>query len=557
MALTDDRARRIAAMVASVAQERGSIRPAYLGSRDPTRAHASRGMRRLGQYRLAAGPGPAVAQERLALSALVQRGTLTATEADEFLGARFPGQRFAGGEFADQNQALLEAEAADRAAALRGGAAVVRAISQVQRAGGASPLKGTDTEAAGDAPIHVPRLPDEYDQATIQDALEGLAEDTAQAVRALKVNPVEFQAQSIDGAALKPGSVPAEALDARSVGQKLLAWPSEEEAIELDLVHSLGFDRYMRRAATGDSGPGRVWVPSDLSENRLARVGGGPARYRVVKPSQPFGVMSCRLPPEANLSANTQPGLLFSYGIVVHRIPHFLGRPPSRILAVEAVGDAPTSLQQNFGTGGNGAVWSNAGTDRNFFFNRTQEDHVTNTFPFMSSFGGDATLSPSANDTREVEGLAFQLITGRDGGEVFRQLCSRETLGRRLRVDGHGPAVTLPSGLAIEAPTVPSVVDWVGGIPAYFHRIETYDLTTGGTRVVIGMPFSYSDCAAFAPTDTHFSIAIQVIGDRLVSQVSPPLTSYSQPDVWHKAGYKATESVAGRLRTWAVDIIVS
>lgn len=556
MTLTDERSRRIAAMVGSLAQERGSIAPNYLGRFDRTRAHTLSAARRAGQYRVAAGPGPAIAQERFALNALVRRGTISASEADEFLGARYPGQRFSGGDFQDQNQILLEAEAAERAATLRGGSSVVRAALASQRAHGASALKGTDSAAGGDAPFRVPTLPENYEQERVQDALEGLAEETAQNIRALRANPPEFPAQSLDGAALKPGSVPAEALNAREVGKKLVSWPSAEEAIELDLVHSTAFDRYVRRAATGDTGPGRVWEVAEVRASTTARIGAGPARYRIVQPTQRFGVMSIRLPPDSNLNAQTTPGILIQYGIVVAKIPHYLGRPPERLLAVEAVGDAPASLRTIFTTGGNGSAWSNAGTDRDHYWLRTQAEHVTNGFPFMASFGDDATLAAGANDLRDFQGLSFQLVTGRDGGEVFRQLCSRFTLGRALRTDGRGPAMTLPAGLPIEAPTVPSVVDWQAGPPAYIHRIETYDLSTAGTRVVIGMPFSYSDCAALAPTDTHFSVVIQVVGEREVSQTTPPLTSFGQPDVWHKNGCKTAQSVTGRLRTWAVDVIV-
>lgn len=548
MALTDARARRIAALVASLNQGRG--RPDYT-RRVAGNAWAKRLARAGGQYRLAAGPGPAIARERHSLAVLVHAGQIKATEADEFLGARYPGQRFAGGEFADLNQALLEAELVNQAATLRGGAALVRGIPAAQQAEGASTLKGVDAEAGGNAPIRVPRLPDTYKQEAVQDALEGLAESTEEALRAVRARPPSFPAGSLDGAALAPGSVQPEALNLLEVGRSLVSWPSADEAIELDLIPSTALDQYV--AIGAERGPGRVWVATARPgrDSRLAR---GPARYRIVAPDMRFGVMSTRLPPDADVAANREPGILVQYGVVVTGIPHFLGRRPSRILAVEAVGDQPASLRTLFRTGGLAAAWPATGTDRDYFWSRTQAEHITASFPFAESFGADTTLSASVASLRDSTGFSFQLVTGRDGGEVFRQLCSRPTLGRELRGNGHGPSMTIPAGLPHESPSVPIAVDWQGSPATYIHRQEGYDFGTAGTRVVIGMPFSYSDCAALAPTDGSFSLVVMPLGEKLVSQSG--LAAFAQPDQWAKNGMRLIESVTGRLRSWALDVIV-
>ncbi len=529
MTLTSQKQRRIAAMLATVSGGRTTRRYAGL---DVGRSSLAAGLRAAG-VSPSVGVGPTVAPERLALSALVRSGRVTQQEADEYLAAAYPAQRFSGGRFGDREQSVAEG---DRLS-----------LESIQRASEANPTVGV--EAA--SPLRVGRLPENYDQPQVQDALEGLAEEVSSRLRVLTTRPPSFPAHSLDGKALAPGSVPVDALEQRELG-KAISWPSEDEAIEVDLRQSVTMDRFVRRASNGVSGPGRIWE-AKVSPGVGSRVGSGPTRYRLIRAGQRFGVMSCRLPPDADMAATSTPGILFQYGIVIRSIPHYLGRIPSRILAVQAVGDSPTSFRTVFDLAGGGAAWTSGGTTRDFWWNRTTSEHLTLApYPFADAFGADANLYPAGANLRDIEGFTFQLVTGRDSGEVFRQICSRATVGRALKMDGHGPGASLPSGLRMEAPTVASAVDWVN--PAYTHRVETYDLTTAGTKLAIGLPFSYDDCAALAPTDTHFSVVVQAVGEKLLSQSG--LVSLATPEEWHRNGLRLTETVAGRLRNWALDVIV-
>jgi len=504
--------------------------------------------RRAGQALVTSGTGPDGASEAYAIQKLVTAGAVSQEEADAYMAQAFPDRAWAGRQYGDQADAGQDAEINQAVLERKPGASA--AIFQAQQLPGRKRNRGVDPSAAGGQPIRAPKLSSEFDPVEVQRAIESVGEQAAQAIRQVRATPPDLPAHSIDGASIRPGSIPFEALEGGSVA-RALAWPTQDEAIEIRLTHSDARDRYVRRVSV--AGPGRVWTASD-SSSRNSRLGVGPARYRIVTPGMRFGVMSTRLEPTADLAANLNPGFRVQYGIVIAGIPHFRGQAPSRILAVEAVGDTGTSFRTLFQTGGNAAVWPPAGTSRNFYWNRTQADHLDlGSYPFADAFGSDTSLAASAASLRDTQGFMFQLVTGRDGGEVFRQLCSRQTLGRALRMDGHGPAASLPAGIFPEAPTVPICVDW-GSPTSYTHRTESYDLTTVGTRVVTGMPFSYDDCAALAATGDTFSLVVMPVGEKLVSQ--SPAPTYGTPEVWWQNGLKVAGSVTGRLRSWALDIIV-
>lgn len=379
--------------------------------------------------------------------------------------------------------------------------------------------RGSVARAAARGQIPVGPLPAEYDRAALSNAIE-----TLERMRA------------------KTAGSDVEAEVAAALGG--VHWPGEEQAVGLELSISATMDRFV------SGGPARIWT-AKATASGASRYGFGPQRYRVVLDGQRFGVMSLRLPPDADMGATIAPGFLVQHGIVVSGIPHWLGRPPRRILAVESVGDSPTSFRALFNTAG-AAVWNSGGTTRDFYWKRTQDEHLTLApYPFASAFGSDSTLQAGSAQLRDMQGFTFQLLTGNDGGEVFRQLCSRACLGRSLRMDGHGPAVSIPSGITPEAPTPPTAVDWLNPT-SYTHRIEGYDLTTA--RVVQGIPFSYEDCRALVATEETFSLVVMPVGEKLVSQ--SPAPTYGTPAVWHQNGLVVQSAVSGRLRSWALDIIV-
>jgi hypothetical protein len=504
MGRASDRYRAQAAR-SSLAQERGLVR----AEGTTASARARRALRQAGQYRADSGSGPAASADVHGLNALVKAGVIRRTDANLSLAARYPGQRWAGGRTRAPAQPL--------------------------------PNRGTAAET-----FHVERLPERYDRDAVQRALDGVAQEAARADRAALLRQPTFQANSVDGQALKPGSVPAEALDLGALAAKAVSLPGATEALQVSLVQSLTMDRYV-----GGAGPGRIWEASLPAQAARARIALGRERFRIALGGQRFGVMSLRLPPDSDLAAQPSPGFLVQYGIVIAGIPHHLGRAPERLLALESIGDSPVSFRTLFATGG-GTLWDSGGTKRDFYWNRTQEQHTTlGAYPFAEAFGSDTTLSPAVANLRDVAGFSVQLLSGTDAGEVFRQLCSRLVLGRSMRSDGHGPALTIPSGQVIEAPTCATAVDWLSPT-SYTHRVESFDLTTA--RIVQGIPFSYDDCAALVPTSERFSVVLMPLGEKLVSQ--SPAPTYGTPAVWHQNGLRIVDSSSVRLRSWGLDIIL-
>jgi hypothetical protein len=392
-----------------------------------------------------------------------------------------------------------------------------RLAAILRRAGAKVGRKRKGNRSLGMIPVSP--LPNAYDRSAVQSAIESLERTRAKAAN--------VQASSTNAGT--------------QVG---VNWPSEDDAVPLELTISATMDRFV------SGGPARIWT-ARAGATGTARYGFGPQRYRIVLGGQRLGVMSLRLPPDADMGATIVPGILVQHGIVVTGIPHWLGRPPRRILAAESVGDSPVSFRTLFSTGG-AAVWNSGGTTRDFYWKRTQDEHVTLApYPFASAFGSDSTLQAGSAQLRDMKGFTLSLLTGTSGGEVFRQLCSRACLGRSLRGDGHGPSATVPSGLPVEAPTVSTAVDWLSPT-SYTHRIEGYDLTTA--RIAQGVPFSYEDCRALAATSETFSLVVQASGEKIVSQ--SPAPTYGTPAVWHQNGLVIQDSTTGRLRSWALDIIV-
>jgi hypothetical protein len=530
MAITSKSQRDRAARIASIARQRGMVRPSGLEPRD-SRAHEARAQARAGRY----GSDLGVGASDPGLAAAVRAGALSSQEADELAASRRVGARYAGGRYGAQGERLDAAEMAEKAAGLRPGGELMTAMRTARRPAAAT--------------FQVEQLPAVYDP----DAVKTAIQDVADRIPSTESQPA---AHTVDGAVLAPGSVPAAALDQRELGRELLTLPGPSEAIELEFTHSTTMDRFVRSAA-GESGPGRIWTAGEVQAGRQARIGLGPARYRMVKPNMPFGVMSLRLLPTANLLANSLPGFLVSYGVVITKIPHFLGRPPTRILSAEAVGSQPMSFAIRTADGGKIAAFT---APRNLYWSRTTSEYETQgLYPFLSTLGTDTTLRAIASSWRDNAGLVFQLITGRDANEVFQQLCTRNVLGKMLSNNAVPPSVALPISCPVGAATAPNCLVWDSAtFPAvYLHRTQANDLTTLGVdeRLVQGLPFDYDDCAALVPTEKHFSLVVLWGFEKVVAQAPTP-AQYGTPDVWHKNGLQTFQNTTSRLRNWAVDLIV-
>ena len=547
-ALSSDRFRAIAARVSALVADTPRV-PNHLRREIPERALRVQALRQTGRWEQTSGTGPDVVESH-ALRSLVARGDVSAADAESFMAAKYPEQRWGSGRFGAQSQRVAEGEAIDAAARdMRGGLRAVQRARATGQASSPARNRGVDALAAGDLPVTTPTAPPVYSTGAMQEALDTMAEDVARNMRTLRTKAPVYPAHSVDGITVKPGSLPVDALDQENLG-RTIALPGPDEAHEVFSDRSASMDRFVR-ASNGSSGPGRIFDVRQVQHR--GRISTAAQRFRVVREDMRFGVMSCRLLPTADLSASATPGIMFSYGIVISRIPHTLGRAPSMLLGAEAVGTPPVSFFFALTTNGSPTSFSSGGTQRDFYWGRMHQDYqLAGNYPFAEPFGADTVLAPVSNDLRECLGFSFQLITGRDANEVMQQLCSRVCLGKNIRRDGHGPTRSIPPGWYVEAPTVPNLITW--DLLTYTHRVEAFNLSTA-SRIVQGIPFSYEDCAAMVPTAGHFSVVVQPIMERRVSQQPAP-AAWGNPQEWHKNGLVTVASSSGRLRNWALDIIV-
>lgn len=496
-------------------------------------------------------PGYAGASEAHVLARQVQLGLISREEAARALVAAYPARDLAGGATValaqqEAEQALAEMDRAGDSAGL------LRALLEAQRAPGGAANAGTDRAAGGDRPLYAGRLPMAWEPGAAQRVLDALAEDTAQALRQLRVNPPEAPVHSIDGGALRPGTVPADALARADVERSVVAPPGPDEAIIVYSSPSSTSDRWVVDATTGEKGPGRIRDVHDLGMQG-ARVSSGVARYRIVRPGQRYSILNARMDPTLNYDSSGSPGFRTTYGAVLRGIPHTLGRIPRRIWA-DAVGDDPLAFRGVVNNGGVGVHLSGASR---FFWDRAKDAYHTSPFmSYLNPYGTDSKLYPSIADAADCRGVAFMLITGRDGEEVFQQLCSRACLGESFRATPHGPFVSLPEGEAPHAPVVPSALFWngsTGSAARYTHLSEADDLSTQ-TRLVQGPPFSYDDCASLVPTADSFSLAVWFLFEE--AQATAGGSTWASAQRWPFNGVETTEARSLASRSWALDILV-
>ena len=509
------------------------------GGQEFIHSRYKRALSKVGLYEVASGSGPGAVGDVWALNQLVLSGAIKKQEADAYLAQKYPGQEWAGAQWGGQADIEAQRRLSDAEATRLEGKPVA-----------ASPTRSGQT---ADSPeVRVDPLPPRYSQEALQATLQEMADQTNRSLESLANGGVSFQPNSLDGGAIRPGSLPITALPARALQEAVQRFPGPDEAILLRHTPTTAIDRWVVSGA--DSGPGRVviaqesfqsgWIPS-----------AGPMRYRVVQQGTKFGIMSMRLPPTADLAVDFAPGFEIRYGVIIHKIPHYFGRPPTTLLAAAWVGEAPVARASQFEDGGNSTLLP---ATRRLFHDRAQATYQTANFPFLTSFGTDALLLPSAANMADCRGFSISLITGRTSEEVYGELNTLTVLGQDLGEESHGPSVSIPDIFEAHPPATPNVLTWNGttsGGARYTHRTQAEDLSTFG-KLIQGVPFRYEDCQRFIPTDEHFSLVCMTE----VIRVNGPYTGgatpadWSAPHLWAKSGVQTNGTSP---RDWALDIIVA
>lgn len=478
-------------------------------------------------------PGGSISRpERDALDFLVQGGFLSGTDAEQFLVQAYPGEQWQG-----PTGDLDTLEAGERAerAALAG--ADPLGIADLARS--YDPRLST---AAGDLAVHMEEMPEEYTASEVKEVVQAVVDQINASLSA--VNVQLGGSQTVNGRVLQIGSVPASALDAKDLAAQVRAFPGDDEFARVKLTRSTSMDRFV-----GGVGPGRIWRCQELEYSEGYRVTAGPQRYRVVGPDMTFGVMSCSMTPNSDLTITGLTSWMVRWGIVIQGIPHNLGRPPSGVLAALAVGEQPVSLASDFDDGGSPGRFP---SPQVLFEEKAQARFTGTTYPYVATKGTDANLYPSTDAIERNPGFGFTLITGRDSEEVFTQLNSLDGMGRRIVNENLGPTKSTPEGLTVEPPAPASVLVWdgvgAGSGPEFEHKTEADDLSVE-TRLVQGIPFRYTDCARLVPSETEFSLVVMPLMQNVLSMSG----TWASPTVWPDHGFT---TVGTSPRDWALDLVV-
>lgn len=464
-----------------------------------------------------------------ALDDLVARGEIKEAEADAFVRQQFPDWEWLGGNWSDQRPSQAAETIIDQSAAPSTDPDKIDADEAAETINEASPQTISAAGAPGSTFIPtVEALPVDYDQSKIQEVIEDLASQVALNDLALGAGNINFPAGRIPGGAIAPGTLPATAMEPLAWSKLLNQMPGPEAAVGLTTKRSSTVDRWVQGGT--NRGPGRAQGVTSVQFPAGWQPYRGVHRYRIVDKRSRFGVMSM-----IASVGGTAPSWIFYanlyYGYVLHRIPHYLGRPPVGIQALQYVGEAPVP----FGYENTTTLVTGTPT---LFHTRAQDEYQTTAKSYGAPLDTDPILDPTTAEIEAAQGISVSLITGRTAQEVYQQINTRRSgAGPGITSSGHGPSLTLPEGLQVSAPAPAGVLDWEGSIAFRWDpHAEATDLSTLN-HLSQGVPFSYEDCAKMVPNDTHFSLVVQM--DMEVERIlASGMAAWPSPEEWHAHGLR-------------------
>lgn len=505
---------------------------------------------------------------------VVRDGKITTAEGRAYLSQRYPDRDWSGGEYGNLLGVTGAAEVVDdflsRPTSDPGRSTPQQVLEQTSAAAtGGSP--GAAEVGLSRTPFVVDDMPEEWVPDAAQQSIESLAEQVALEIADVRAGGVTFPANALDGAVIRPGSIEAHKLEPTSLNSFVSRWPQPDEAIKIKLAPAGGVDRWAEGSAK--DGPGRIWDVTAYSFPRDRIVRPGPVRYRILEPGVRMGVMSLRHI-ASSLDADAHLGVTeVQFGMVIRGLPLLFGRPPVAMFATY-VGDSPSSNVARDGDMGdiNFAVAGNTGINNNDdpeFFEDAQvtEEFETNPPRIFESFDNDSTsgpLVPTADYIARVEGVSFSIPTGRTEKQLFPMLNGRFSQWfPHVAGNAAGLVAAAPPGLEYEAPTTPALVfasDPGGGTIEHYETLTEADLATKGTapangNYVEGPPFKFRDIGSLRPSETSFSLIVQVLPFMAVT--SGDIVGASSADV-HLENYDQVglKVVAENDREVGVDIIV-
>lgn len=507
-------------------------------------------------------------------------GLVTKAEAVASLHEKYPNYDWAGGQWASDTADLSKVkDVIDKLSKPSEDPDAQAFPTQILRAGQGVSGDGLFSGGVGgggssETSIYVDEVPSEYDPTEMQSVLNGVAEQAALGLSQVGNGQINFRPNTIDGGAVIPGTLTPDKFNQTSVAKFARETPGEAQTVTLEVAKSQLVDRYAPADSieAGHTGPNRVYEVRSVFLPRGAKLRPGPIRYRVVTKGLKMGLMSIRSE-GGNIPNVIGEVAHLTYGCVIRNIPSFIG-----------LDKIPTSMEAVSVGYPAGQVFK---FDDSYLYSETFEDEFvadafgTNAPRMYAPFnepGPPNVIVPTQAYADTIEGMSFQVPTGRTGREVFAQVNGQQTSsGDYLTGRGLGVAASTPPGLPVEPPfpiqLTYSISATYGGT-TFQGVTETTLETVGSTPLppntsagwVRGAPMILDDCAKIAATGTHFSLVIQLfpsyqilvhdngVGVSLLGATTSSNSVTGHLNNWGRSGIEIIES--GRRKV-AIDIIVA
>ncbi len=513
------------------------------------------------------------------IKVMLQRGKATNAEAAAYMREKYSGiYEFGGGLFKGTYSQTAEKLAVDSDQPKEGEEGFKKLGDRAHEISQALISDGASAGASLHVPVNPGRVPAEYNADGMQSVLDDLGTELSLRMGEIRGGNIAFRANSIPGAALRPGSVRLPKLNPVDMRGLVEGWPGPDQAIELDLSHDTTMDRWWPAGdlafSSGETrevrGPGRVWKVTGYPRlPKGFRPGPGPVRYRLVIPGMRFGIFSIetRLGVGGNSDYDTHAAIYdITYGMVVRGIPNLLGRNP-QFIDCGPEGDPPAGLGMQL-VGSSGGVQE--GT-KELFQERTDNLFVATTPDQLETYSlltGTPQHIPSSNEMRRARGWRFDVLRGETWQQVFAELCTRK--GFYADVGGQPTALTASTAPLTDSqpsvwgpPCPPTCVMRDEDLPGVLRWVQKGNLPASGdsSDVIQGVPFIHEDCERLVSTSGpggSFACVIRpmmsgvVFGDDMKDRINSPSLEM-RPGAWWTAGVRSTE---GGHRQLAVDIVV-
>lgn len=448
-------------------------------------------------------------QDSLALRRLVRDGQVSVSDAGAFMSERYPSQSLASDQFVDLLVTARSRDLVDNQGQPEGSPGrrefEERTLSDIAAQGvqGRDDFVSKHGGVTSSGAVFMPRLGPEYNENEVTRAIKSVADQLTAQVADVQRGNVQFPLNSIDGDAIRPGTITPDKVDQESFNKMVRDMPGPGETVRLEIARQDAVDN--DATTTANKGARRVWrvtkavYPDDYQPRP------GPMRVRVVNKGMRFNLMSID---------GRAKSIECRYGLVLKDIPHFLGRVPDEILYATFVGYPPANVEgvhQNATASiGPDAVTYASNTllydSTAATAGRAYDDFVTRAPNWLVAHGSSSNLKPSVTDVSRCEGIKFMMITGRNTKEVYAQLNSKQVNGAYIGGNAQGPTASLPPGRLMESPA-PACAS-TQNVATDNLDVELRSVATSSAQWRIAYPFSYSVCSQLVATDTHFSLVV-------------------------------------------------